>query len=576
VLARELRPMRVRQRTSTLPVRVYTYGCRAPTRNGELVDQQIVLARRYRNTLLEIVLERRMAYRECTARAAPQSETVDAIARCQAQLATLRKSIRAQRRAARSRSVAATESEEAARLYERLKALRDTAREERARVIEPTLKYELTTLDKETIEKQKRARAASGLYWGTYLLVEEAVERASKARVDPRFGRWDGSGAIGISLQGGADVEDILSGRSRFLQIRLDGNQRWSTRRERRAARGTVCIRVGSEGQKPIWAEFPVMIHRPLPSDGRVKAARVIRRREAHAFRYELHVVVEAASLARTAASQVAPAAAINLGWRSRPDGIRVAMLVDELGQTRELLVPRDLIARLDHASTLRSTRHKNLDEFRPQLVAVLRELPEAPEWVRTALASIATWRTGRTYSFIRRWASARFANDEAAFRSAEEWRKQELHLLQWETHERAGALRQRRELYRLFAVELSRTYSTVVLEKYDLSKFARVNKTEAAYRHQRNRIYAAPSLLRRIIAHRTSVSFVPPDNNSDRCHLCGSLEAFDAAKELVHVCGGCGVGWDQDENNAHNALRRWHEQKVASDDCAGELVLQR
>jgi len=64
-------------------------------------------------------------------------------------------------------------------------------------------------------------RAASGLSgsWGSYLLVEAAVDSAKQHPEEPRFRRWDGTGRVGVQLQGGLSVDDVLAG----IDTRLRG-----------------------------------------------------------------------------------------------------------------------------------------------------------------------------------------------------------------------------------------------------------------------------------------------------------------------------------------------------------------
>ena len=45
--------------------------------------------------------------------------------------------------------------------------------------------------------------------------------------------------------------------------------------------------------------------------------------------------------------------------------------------------------------------------------------------------------------------------------------------------------------------------------------------------------------------------------DTTSTCSLCGSLEEWDQATELVHKCSNCREEWDQDENAARNILAR-------------------
>ena len=72
----------MKRRTSTAPIRVYSYGCRLPTANADLVEQQLVCAHHYYNTLIEIERRRRVATREA------QSASSSAISSSESSLAS--------------------------------------------------------------------------------------------------------------------------------------------------------------------------------------------------------------------------------------------------------------------------------------------------------------------------------------------------------------------------------------------------------------------------------------------------------------------------------------------------------
>ena len=58
-------------------------------------------------------------------------------------------------------------------------------------------------------------------------------------------------------------------------------------------------------------------------------------------------------------------------------------------------------------------------------------------------------------------------------------------------------------------------------------------------------------------VKYHCSVGFVKAKNNTQRCSFCGTLNNFNAAKELVHTCTECGETWDQDGNNVVNIEKR-------------------
>lgn len=140
----------------------------------------------------------------------------------------------------------------------------------------------------------RRQASSAGLHYGTYWLVEDAVDRAIRTT------RWQQDVAhqaprrVGAPIDANAKptVEAILGGHTRLrlspetyaLGARVDG---YRTRadgpsfnrggRLRPARLRQVSIRVGSEGRDPIWAHLHVLMEpssrnrtRPLPADGRI------------------------------------------------------------------------------------------------------------------------------------------------------------------------------------------------------------------------------------------------------------------------------------------------------------------
>lgn len=120
-------------------------------------------------------------------------------------------------------------------------------------------------------EARKAARAASGVYWGTYLQVEEFVKKAcanTPPHKNPRFLRWTGEGLLAVQVQKGKSSKGLF-------QIH-DG---FDNRKGRRAGqRKELWLRVGAEKTKPVWAKFPLILHRPI--EGEVTWIKVTVRRE--------------------------------------------------------------------------------------------------------------------------------------------------------------------------------------------------------------------------------------------------------------------------------------------------------
>lgn len=552
------------------PVRVYSYGLPlgpAPE-CADLVDEQIVLARRYHNDLIAVERARRQAVRAIMGEVADVAAIEERIAALDAELQELRS--QAKRTSAAERRRVPVSAEVKARIAElraELKAARAERREARAALRDNAeVKARIAECNARANEMRKLMRAACGVYWGTYLLVERAIDQAARGKMDPRHRRWDGSGRIGVQLQGGLPVPALFGSDSRIQIDQIPTDAMMGSRaHRRRATRTTVRLRIGSEGRAPIWASFPVILHRPLPEDGVVKWAWAQRRRIGTRWRWELQLIVEARSFTPLPKLR-GDACAIDIGWRTRGDeGLRVGYLANESGHVEELLLPRIILDRLRHADSLRAIRDRNFDVIRGELAAWLAE-NDVPDWLRAATRHLHQWRsTARLASVAYRWREARFEGDEGMFTRLDAWRRQDRHLYQWEASERSKAIGRRRDHYRVMAADLARRYSTIVLERVDLREIARLPQPEeedqqhAAARWQRR--VAAVSELRDAIrkaAAKTGAQVVEMEaaHTTTKCHACGDACSFDAAEHLIHTCEHCGVMWDQDVNAACNLLR--------------------
>lgn len=480
---------------------------------------------------------------------------------------------------------------------------------------------------------------------------------------DPSFVRWNGEGTVSVQFQGGVSVAELRSGEDTRAQL-IDpapaaatdtppsgwGSSRYTdaerlARWQHMLKHGRppkpyhmLRLRVASDGRAPVWAAWPIILHRPLPDFLAVRFPEAWDRARAREVvdRFGLRIVAErdgevvvategggAATLARALVDagavsadprttavkwaavrlkKIGPreewsvtftldvperrercgegAVAVDLGWRRMGGGsLRVATTEDEAGTVRELRLDADLVRGLGKASEIRSIRDMHFDTARAWLHVILDDLPAIPEWLQEATKTMALWKAqGRLASVAIRWRGARFEGDTAAIEALEAWRIKDKHLWCWETSQRTGALRRRKDLYRVFAAGLARAYRTVVLEDFDLRAFARrpaaeETETERDENARAQRHLAATSELRLALVQ----AFVgrggeearePATDTTRKCSECGVVEIFDAGAELRHTCRN-GHAWDQDENACRNLLKRWRE-RIGGDENRG------
>ena len=568
-------------------MKVYRYGLLSPIENALLVERQMRAGHRYRNTLTEIERGRRWATRKVESEAgdAPALELALKGAREVEERAV--RALKSQRAKTKSRSDT-KEQREAVRI----------AREERKRCADALAEYRRQLREDPEIVRQRdqigdldgeirrAARANCNTYWGTYLLVEDAMNAASKAPLydeaepnDPRFVRWIGKGSVGVQIQKGILCREVF-GNDRRLRIDPVDPRAWdaatSRGERRRLSRTTLRMRVDSDdAQAPIWAAWPMIMHRPLSVGGKIKRAVVQRRMIGPREEWSVCITVDEPPPIQIRTDR---AIAIDLGWRVVPEGIRVGMCWDG-SRTRELALDGYAISGLRKPEELRSVRDDNFNVERARLRTWMdQQTQDLPAWLVERTKTLDQWRApSRLAALTLYWRDRRFDGDEEIYTAMEAWRRQDRHLWLWETSQRSGALRHRREVFRRWAVSLAIEHDVLVLEDFDLSRIARRSPAESEKseraRARANRQLVAVSELRlaleqAFVARGKRAVRVPAQETTTTCHACGVSEAFDAATLIRHACDACGIVWDQDENAARVILARWRTQeRERSDD---------
>lgn len=555
-----------------MPTKIYEYGLLPPVTNADVVEEQMSLAHKYQNKLVEIELFRRKKVRELLAKhddAAPLEAEVAALV---AELTAIRETINARRKETRSAKTAVVNTLRANEVKRLLREKRKELREVKDRVAQDeAVAKEIDAWNEWAATEHKRERAASGVYWGTYLLVEQWHDAARKGKDDPKFRRWRGHGSIGVHVANGMSVEQFNAPNTLIYvdPLPTEGGKR-------KRARTMLYVRVASENRKPVFAAFPIMLSRPIPEGYRIKNVRIIRRAFANVERWLAHVVisrpdvvVDVPALPEKEMRQVG----VDVGWRQLPNGsIRVAHAVGDDGQNHELRLPAAWREKVEHARSLRSIRDKNLDEAKARIAEWIEErgaawnaqlaidgkpgLPEA--------AHVRLWRrAGRVKQFLTAY-GALLTDERRGYLEA--WHKQDLHLWQWEVFELRRCDNQRREMFRLFAKEIASRYDVVRLERFDLRVFAQRGDPEDGATTDRrqtsaNRVLANVSGFRTVLESAVAsqggrVVKLDAAWTTKTCAWCGHVDEWDAGQSLNHTCSSCGRSWDQDANAARNLLR--------------------
>jgi hypothetical protein len=544
-------------------IRIYEYGLLPPTLNEQLVEDQMRAGHRYRNALVEIERERRERVAAVMTGHVDTEPLADEIATLSEERERLRLQIRKHRATTRSRSEAAEDRARVRDLGARLKDLRAQLRAAKATIAaDPEIQAKLAEIEKWSRNRVKEERARCGAYWGTYLLAEAAADQARKSKTPPRFARWTGEGRVSVQLQGGMEIDELAT--DTRLQIHMASDHRTG---RRAGTRRKLRLRIGSDGRAPIWAEWPMIMHRPLPEGSRIKTATVQRRRrDCRTWDWRVQILVDIPDGSARSAPD-GGAVALNLGWAQVEGGIRAGYVRGTDGRAREVVLPRSIIDRIEKSESIRSIRDRALDAMQPALIEAIGAIAGPPQDLVERCEHMHAWRSPARFAALARWwRERRFDGDAEAYDILESWRYRDEHLQRYEAGLLRGALGHRREVYRTLAAELARTYRMLVVDDTDLRAMQRSPAPESERTEidvaKRNQRHAAGSELRAALVsafgeRRTVV--LPAQDVTRRCHECGSIEQWDrAASGRLHTCSQCGVQWDQDDNACRNLLREW------------------
>lgn len=463
---------------------VYRYGLLPPVAGGDRVGDQIHLAHRYQNQLVEIERSRREAVRAVLLGHADVEGKAAALQQLEEDLERHRAAIKARRVATRERKSPPEERERSTQLRDQLRAARADIKAAKAALrTDPAIQAALQAVNDDHKARVRAARATCGVYWGTYLQIEQAMDQARRAVMDPRFRRWTGDGAVAVQLQGGLPWSDAIEAEDQRLRVMLAPQPvpgRGGKPRPR------VLLRVGSEGRAPVWAEWPLVYHRPVPDGAVVKWAKVVRRLVAAKEHWSLHLTLEVPTPATAPGAGHPGVVAVDLGWRSTQEPgtptLRAGGWADDDGLAEDILLNASIPASLRKAEELRSIRDRHQNEIQAALIAWKDTHPLPAEEHQERWANLALWRSpGRFASLALWWREHRFDGDSDMYEALEAWRKKDKHLWLWEANARRSALLRRREQYRVLAARLASRYGTLVIERLDLRALAEIPPPESA-----------------------------------------------------------------------------------------------
>ncbi|MBW2673151.1 MAG: hypothetical protein JRD89_07015 [Deltaproteobacteria bacterium] len=564
-----------------MKTRVYQYGLLRPTGEADLVWEQLHSAHRYRNLLTELERKRRDSLRSIMSSYADIAVLEQAATEANDKRQEALGAVKYARKCSRSRSESQAARQQLQAARKLVKVAREALRERRRALLEDeSARLQCDEVNAWAGAQRRAARAECGCYWGTYLLVEAAMDAAQKSPLydgaepnDPRFVRWRAEGSVGVQVQRGISCGDVFGSDTR-IQIDPVDELAWHSEtrgQRRRLSRTALRLRVGSGPKgEPVFAQWPMVMHRPLPEAGQIMRATVSVKRYAGRDKWSVELTVRLPDSWQHGICGKGRVA-VDIGWRAIDAELRVAYWRGQDGRHGELRLNERTLDGLTMPSGLRSIRDRVFDLFKGLFGQWLREAmvktaPEIPEWFAEATETLSRWRsTERADRLLKQWAEQRWEGDEVGWAVLCAWRTRNQHLWDWEANQRRGSLANRREQYRVFASELADQYGSIVLEDFNMRQVARRPRTaeegDDNQRARSNRQLASVSELRLALCNcfnrrGGSEVRVPAPGTTIVCSQCLELDKFDVAAELVHTCVHCGARWDQDDNATVNMLR--------------------
>ena len=436
--------------------------------------------------------------------------------------------------------------------------------------LRPKFAAPLLQADNERKAAAKHARQESGLWWGNYNAICSAYERARVRALHTgallHFRAFDGTGRFRNQIVGGMSVDDLFAGRHaqvRAASLPDDAHTHPVRAERRRRSRTTLTATVYTLARERRNLTWPMIMHRPIPPDARIKEIVVTRKREGTAFRWSAIFICT-----RTNGAIQAPAtsraAGMTLACRTDPMGVRIATVLDTEGCVEHLRLPDAVVKRAAYIETVRARLDTRLramcmrlsewiaDESFPHALDALARLAAQSRLVDAMMHLASAWR------------------EHPEFRPAwreevESWRRVEKRERTEVVNLHRKMLGQRRQHYQCEAKRLAERYGAITLSFSHLATTA--HRADASWDETPSG--ASAPRMHRLVALSELVEWLHTqcaktgtqieqlsEAATPTCHSCGSHQHL-AADSLQHTCTACAASWDLDENAAANTLAR-------------------
>ncbi len=618
---------------------VRQYGLMNPINWGSDCDEHLQLQNKLWNRLVEIERDNRQTYLSIVGTDEEVVAIEEKIAGIKTQLAGMDAQRKDLRRQYRSKISVHTKplDEAIKRDKEMLQALSAHAKEIRSVAKERirSAGSALEELERKRHELVRDAYNNSGLWWGNYNAVVDsyrvARSRAMREVSELKFHRFDGTGRFTCQIQGGMLTGDLLSGRHNVAQLRLINNTEFaeacntnppplhlqeagSRRDNREYGILTITIFTAKNEQGEMvrrTLDFPIILHRSLPTEAILKSLSVNRRRVGSRYRWSVRFTFNTQGTHPEHSSPLV--CGINLGWKQVQEGVRIATIYGEHGKDRDIVLPKELIDKFEYAygdlqSRIDTATNKNFAWILDKIQSDDLPMPllEARASLRRArkprpgkfAQAVITWRGCMILAALPAGANPEtyqqalhaghvFVGPECAAYMAEAVHKAACGQQEWrqpQTYEEAERRRKmvkrltdertnlqdktqlyRQDIYRCETKKIAEKYGRIALDKMDLRKMAKLEKSDGTpnelhKRARRMRVIAAVSEFREWMVKQAAKSgAIVVTIGIASTHMCskpgcgGRMEPVD---KYHRQCSRCGQLIDQDENAAANLFQ--------------------
>jgi len=436
---------------------------------------------------------------------------------------------------------------------------------------------ELRALELARREAVKVARQNSGLWWGNYNPLVRAFENARSAAVRSghtmRRRTSGGNSRITNTLQGGADVEHLFDGSLSQVMIRPPSGLAWSAesrgeRRRLQRTRLTATVFVQSGERRSVT--WPMVMHRPIPDDCRVKEVIITRRRVGERWKWAASFICTRTAEHTAPIPIGAKAIAVDIGWRRVPEGLRVATVASADGLPRFVVLQRDLIDSFAFVDELREHVQTSARVGLELLQATDATLFEQP--YQDLLIALQQRQDGR-FAALREFSRGPFFTAQSRDVIGAEitaWRMGYTKLVTWLSNHQRKVVARRDHQYQNAAIEILRGASTIIINDVKFGEIGRRSPPgdDGGFFPKRvnyYRVVAAPSEFVRCLklqAAKRGIPFAKAEAPSPvGCPECGSTARRSRADAMPQICEACGTSFDQDVATCQSLLAQGGRQ---------------